>query len=343
MTVQAERRSGQERRRLSGAHRAAALLLTMGQDSASRLLKHLETDDVRQIMKAAATLGIVDAQAIAGIIDQFVSELAEGPKLIGDVAQAQALGASSLSPEEVSDIITSFSEPAKVDVWAQFTGCADTQIVALVEGERSVIAAVLLGKLDPARAASVCAMLGEKQRADILSGLYAMRPLTPFAENCLEQALEPVLAVAPAAQDGEKPEVRVASIVNRLEPDAIESVLKLIGEKEQAQADAVRGLIFTFDDVAALSAEATSALFDQTPTERVILALQGAEPAIVEKVLGCLGARARRMVESELASGQAAVARDVSAARRFIAETALKLAQAGTIELPGAKPQQPHA
>ena len=328
---------------MSGAHRAAALLLTMGQGSAARLLKHLDPDEVRHIMRAAATLGVVDSRSIAGIIDQFAEELAEGPKLIGDVSQAQALGAASLTPEEVSDIITSFSEAPEIDVWAELAAREDSHIAKVVENEPAQIAAVMLGRLDSARAARVCGLLPETDRADILSKLYAMRPLTIWAIRRLEDALKPGLAAPPAAEPGENPGSRVANIVNRLEPDEIESVLRLIAEEQQAQADALRALIFTFNDIARLSSESISTLFDQIPTERVVLAMHGAEATIVEKVLARLGARARRMVESELASGQAVIAREVSAARRFICDAALRLAQDGLVELPGVAESQDKA
>ena len=74
-------------------------------------------------------------------------------------------------------------------------------------------------------------------------------------------------------------------------------------------------------------------LFDKVQTEQVMLALRGAEAEIKEIILSSLGARARRMIESELNDAAAEVTKEVIAARRAIAETALRLASAGEISI----------
>jgi flagellar motor switch protein FliG len=74
-------------------------------------------------------------------------------------------------------------------------------------------------------------------------------------------------------------------------------------------------------------------LFDKIPTELVVLALKGTDSAFRDTILSSLAARARRMVESELANSSPVQQRDVLKARRTIADAALELASTGQIEL----------
>ena len=70
-------------------------------------------------------------------------------------------------------------------------------------------------------------------------------------------------------------------------------------------------------------------------------ALRNAEPALVEAVLSSIGARSRRMIESELASAAGNVsADDIARARKSIASTAIKLAGEGAFELPSTQTQE---
>jgi flagellar motor switch protein FliG len=92
-------------------------------------------------------------------------------------------------------------------------------------------------------------------------------------------------------------------------------------------------LMFTFDDIVKLQPKARSVLFDKIPTELVVLALKGTDIAFRDSILSSLAARARRIVDSELASGGPALQRDVLKARRMIADTALELSGNGEIEL----------
>ena len=94
-----------------------------------------------------------------------------------------------------------------------------------------------------------------------------------------------------------------------------------------------QGLLFTFDDIVNLSPRARVTLFDQVPTERVILALKGTDPIFRDLVLSSLASRAKRMVEAELQNGQPSPQRDVLKARRAIADLVLEMAEKGQIEL----------
>ena len=46
-------------RQLAGPQRAAAILLAMGKPPATRLLKHLEPNELREVTRAAARLGAI--------------------------------------------------------------------------------------------------------------------------------------------------------------------------------------------------------------------------------------------------------------------------------------------
>jgi flagellar motor switch protein FliG len=74
-------------------------------------------------------------------------------------------------------------------------------------------------------------------------------------------------------------------------------------------------------------------LFDTVPADRVVLALRGADVDIRDFILAALSSRMRRMVESELATGASPPRREIMDARRQIAETVLKLAEQGKIDL----------
>ena len=83
-------------------------------------------------------------------------------------------------------------------------------------------------------------------------------------------------------------------------------------------------------DILLLTQKARVTLFDGITSELVTAALRNAEPAMVETVLSSIGARSRRMIESELGSEAGDIsAEDIGRARKSIASTAIKLAGEG--------------
>jgi flagellar motor switch protein FliG len=125
----------------------------------------------------------------------------------------------------------------------------------------------------------------------------------------------------------------MADIINKMEREQMEYVLSSLAEARPKVAELLRGLLFTFDDIIKLPAKSRLVLFDQIPTERVVLALKGTDAGFRNSILSTLSARARRMVETELANGSPAPHREVVKARRMIADLALEMAERGEIEL----------
>ncbi len=115
----------------------------------------------------------------------------------------------------------------------------------------------------------------------------------------------------------------------------MDEVLNDLEQHRPKEAELVRGLLFTFDDLAKLSAPALLTIFDQVPPERTIIALQGADPGLKEKILESVPSRARRMIEQEIETGKKALSKEVTKARRAIADYALELIEKGVIETQG--------
>jgi flagellar motor switch protein FliG len=125
----------------------------------------------------------------------------------------------------------------------------------------------------------------------------------------------------------------LAEIVNRMEKRQTDDLLQSIEQSEPEEAEALRKLLFAFDDITALPRKARLLLFDAIPTETVTQSLSGASDELKEAVLAALGARSRRMVEAELARGDAIAADAVTTARRSIAAAALRLSAEGRLDL----------
>jgi len=125
---------------------------------------------------------------------------------------------------------------------------------------------------------------------------------------------------------------------NELEKGQLEEVMLDLEATGSPDVKAIRSKLFTFDDVVLLTQKARVTLFDGISTETVTLALRRADPALVEAVLSSIGARTRRMIESELTSGGDNVKdEDISRARKQISSAAIKRAGEGAFSLPSAE------
>lgn len=326
-----------------GVRKAAALVLAMSKDTATRILKQLDQDDVGRLLRAAAELGAMEMVDVNSIIDEFEQGVQADPKLVGTVEDAEQLANAAMPPEQAAAFIAELGG-ARRDVLKDLSALPEPRIVDILSTEHPQAAAAVLARLKADTVARILAAAPLALRGEWLARMLNARPVEDIAFEIVEDGIALALETGDAPVVDDKGPSRIANIVNRLDPEEIDSTLAELESLRPEQAQAVRALIFRFDDIVLLSQQARAVVFDQISADRVVLALSGAEEAVKDAVLAALGQRARRMVEAELSSDAPTPRREILAARRSISESVLKLAEAGTIELPGAQtgatPQQ---
>lgn len=318
----------------TGPEKAAALLLMLGPSSAGRLLKHFDPTDLRAVAHAAVGLGAVAPSMLEQLVDQFTADFSAGANLLGDAGQARILLAETLPPGEVDDLIGSaLGQRGAKDIWHALARVPESAVVGYLTAERAATATYILSRLEPAVAARIVAALPRDRRNAALCGLIAPHAISPRAAELVEATLRDMLKKDAASSGAVEGRLRIAGIINNLEPDAAEDVMRAIGESRPKDAAILKTMLFTFNDLPRLSDRARALLFDRASIDIVVMALRGTDTEFRDTVLSSMPSRGRRLVEGELSSGAAAPARDIAKARKAIAEMVLGMAARNEIEL----------
>lgn len=324
---------GASYRPLKGSEKVAALLLTMGKPAASRLLKHFDAIEIRQITRSAAELGSVSLDTVEALVEEFAEHFTGGQDLRSGVGEVRELLQGVLPPEQITDIMSEVLGSSNHVLWERISTMSETVLVTYLTDEHPQTAALILSKINAACAAKVMSLLPRDLRNGLMRRMVSLQAVAEPVLKLLEDKLHEDLLLAAARSGSGKPSTRIAEIINKMDREQTEDLLDSLAEDRPEDAAFLRGLVFNFEDIVKLTQRDRSVLMDKLPTERVVLALSGAGPEVRESILSSLGARARRLVENELNGGSAAPARDVAAARRMIADTVLDLAARGEIEL----------
>jgi flagellar motor switch protein FliG len=169
-------------------------------------------------------------------------------------------------------------------------------------------------------------------RNEVMRRMLTMKPIRERPLKLLEEAFKEDLLYN-TRNSGPTIHARLADIINKMDRKHMDEVLRDLEQHRPKEAEIVRSLLFTFDDVAKLNQTAMLALFDQVPPERTIAALNGADPYLRDLILEAVPARARRMIEQEIETGKKPLTKEINKARRAIADLALELMEKGVIEL----------
>ncbi len=324
---------GREKRKLSGSERAATILLAIGKPGATRLLKHFDPIEIRDVTRATANLGVIPSQELELVVEAFAGDFASGKHLLGNRGEAENLLSDALSTDQVAGVMTDIFGGAAPDIWNAIAELPPATVAAYLAKESLLVATYAISRLDTESAAKVVQHLEKKMRSELVRRLMEPPIVEPVVAGLVEAALRDELIGATAKPSSDDQRARVAHIVNSLEPEDAADIMQSLAEASPSEARFLQRLLFSFNDLPRLSQRARAVLFDKVPTDVVVLSLRGMDDAFRSVALSSMASRSRRLVESELANGANVPSAEVAKARKKIADTVLAMAQRNEIEI----------
>lgn len=336
--AQAERRptradEASEAMELTGPKKVAALLLSMDKKVASRILKHFDEDDIKLIAQTATDLGAVSKPTLDALIEEFAQHLRTGGDLIATAHEVEALLSGVVPAEQIAEIMSQVRSKSLQSIWIKLGEVPELSTAQYLSKEHPQVSALVLSRTPPAYAAATLKMLPGPLRNEIMRRMLALKIVLEKPIQILEGAVKEELLYKSAKNTGPTIHARLADIINKMERKQMDEILTDLDQHRPKEAELVRSLLFTFDDLTRLSQPALVTLFDSVPTDRTISALFGAEPKMIDLILEATPGRARRMIEQELATGKKPSPKEIQKARRAIADAAMEMIEKGIIEI----------
>lgn len=324
---------------LSLTQKAAAILVAMSKEQATKILSHFKPEDVKALIIASENLQDVSQETLVELVDEFEMECSRGSGLVDTSSTIQGLIEEALTPEQMAALQEGpqATEMAlkKKSIWELMDKVGDKSLIEFLTEENRDAAGYVLTRLPAKRAASIISELPGEVRPGIIAGMITNRPANTDAIEMLEDLLKNKFGRAISAGKSSGSQRLVAGMLNELDRDLTDSLFADLADVvKPGSLQSVKSMMFRFEDIIALDKASRSALFDQVSTEVTTLALRKAEPDLIEAVLAALGQRTRRMLEAELETASSASAEEIKDAQKEIASTVLNLASAGAITIP---------
>ena len=320
---------------IGGLQRAAVFLLSLGEKEAAEVLKHIGAKEVQKLGQAMASLGSVTSEQANQVIDSFVGELARQTSLgVGAEDYVRNVLVNALGEDKASGLIDRIllgrnTKGLEALKWMEPRSVAD-----LVRNEHPQIIAIVLSHLDADQAAAVLLALPERARADVVMRIATLEGIPPHALHELDDILERQFAGNQNLKSSTIGGVKVAAnILNLMDSSDEASLMERIRAVDDNLGTRIQDLMFVFDNLGDLDDRSIQTLLRDVPSDKLALALKGAEPRVRDKMFNNLSKRAAEMMKEDMeARGPVRVA-DVEIAQKEILAAARKLAEDGAIQL----------
>jgi flagellar motor switch protein FliG len=324
-------------REMDGASAAAILLMLLDESEAASILKHFEPDEVRTLGTAMFAASAATETEIEIALNRFVG----GSRLISTFAVGAEPRIRNVMNEALGNIradnILASIAPQSSAVALDILRWMDVPtITALLSEEHPQVGAIILSVLLPEIAAEVLEALDDATQSDLV---FRAARLSSISIDAIAD-LEAILAGASIVQ-GAKPKMKlggkadVAKIVNRMKKPSSERVLRSLKKKDRQLGQDIEEEMFIFDNLIDLDAKNLGEVMRSVDSSSLGLALKGANPVLVDKILGAMSARAAQSIRDDMAELGPVKRADVEEAQRAIIAIARKLAEDGTILLGG--------
>ena len=320
---------------LSQADKAAAVLLAMGKGVAGKLLKYFTQAELQTIIASAQTLRTIPPDELTELVNEFEDLFTEGAGLMDNAKAIESILEEGLTPEEVDGLLgrrTAF-QAFEASIWDRLQDADPDFIARFLMREHPQTVAYILSMLPSSFGAKVLLKLPESRRADIMNRTVNLKNVSPKAAQIIENRVHDLIAEIEAEKNSTG-SAKVAELMNELEKTEVDTLLTSLESISKESVNKVRPKIFLFEDLLAMPQRSRVLLLNDISADILTMALRGASAEIKECVLSCISPRQRRMIESDLGATNVALnPREVAIARRAVAQEAIRLANAGQIQL----------
>ena len=309
-------------RTMSGAEKAALLLMSVGEDNATRLFTLMDDDEIRELSQAMANLGNVSAQMVERLLVEFADQISSTGSLVGNFDNTERLLAKVMDKDRVGNIMEEIRGPAGRTMWEKLANVNETVLANYLKNEYPQTVAVVLSKIKSEHAAQVLTLLPEPFAMEVIMRMLRMESVQKEVLDDVERTLRNEFMSNLARTNRRDSHELMADIFNFLDRNM---------ESNKDSAERIKALMFTFEDLANLDPGGVQTLLRNADKDKIAIALKGASEELRDLFFSNMSERAAKIMREDMQAMGPVRLRDVDEAQMLLVTLAKDLAASGEI------------
>lgn len=326
-----------EPRSLKGIERAAILLMAVGEDHATEILKHMEPRELHKLGATMANLSKVDREQVSEVLLEFNQQVSHQTAMGVDSQDfVRSVLTRALGRDKAKGIMDRILESDVDSAGVDALKWMDARAIASgLHSEHPQVVALVLASLEPKQSAEVVGLLPEELREEALLRVAMLEEIPSGAlmelnELIEKQMMTKMTASATSKLGGPK---RAAEILNLLDGAVEGQILDKVKEYDETLGQKIEDMMMVFETLLDISDRDIQALLREVSSETLIVALRGADESVRDKILRNMSSRAAALLRDDLEIMPPVRLSDVEAAQKEILGTVKRLAEAGELTL----------
>lgn len=330
--------SGFDTDKLEGVEKAAILLLSLSEEDAAQILKHLEPKQVQQVGMVMAGMQDFTQAKITAVHKLFIQDIQNFSTIgFGSEEFVRKALTAALGEDKAGNLIDQIILGGGAKGLDSLKWMDSKQVANIIRNEHPQIQTIVLSYLDPDQSAEILTQFADKVRLDLTMRIANLEEVQPAALQELNEIMEKQFAGQAGAQSAKMGGMKAAAdIMNYLESNIEGPLMDSIREHDEEMSQQIQDLMFVFENLADVDDRGIQAILREVEQDALMKAIKGADEVLKDKIMANMSKRAAELLLDDLEAMGPIRISDVEAAQKEILSVARRLSDAGEIMLGGA-------
>ena len=322
-------------RSLSGAEKAAIVMLSLGEENSAKIWSMMDEEEIKEVSQVMSNLGSVTSAVIEKLLVDFVGQMSGTGSLMGSYESTERLIARFMPGEKVNQIMEEIRGPAGRTMWDKLANVNESVLANYLKNEYPQTVSVVLSKIKPEHAARVLGALPEEFALEVVQRMLRMESVQKDILDKVEQTLRIEFMSNLARTAKRDSHEHMAEIFNNFDRQTESRFITALEERSRDSAERIKALMFTFEDLSKLDPGSIQTLLRNVEKDKLGLALKGATDGLRDVFFSNMSERAGKILREDMEAMGPVRLKDVDEAQMRMVNVAKDLANKGEIMIAG--------
>lgn len=318
-------------RKLSGIQKSAILMMSIGEENATKLFGMMEDEEIKEISNVMSTLGQVSAETVERLFLEFVEQMSAAGVVVGTFDSTERLLMKALGKERVDSIMEDIRGPAGRTTWDKLGNVNEEILAAYLKNEYPQTIALVLSKVKPDHAARVLSVLPEESAMEVIMRMLTMESVKKEVLDGVEKTLRVEFMSNLAKTQRRDSHELIAEIFNNFDRNTETRFMSQLETRNAESAERIRNLMFTFEDLSKIDPSGIQVVIRNIDKDKLGLALKGSSDTIKDLFFSNMSERASKILREDMEAMGPVRLKDVDEAQMYIVGVAKDLSAKGEI------------
>lgn len=334
-TVPATTEKKEDYRKLSGAQKAAIILMSIDEENSTKILAGMSDEEIKELSNTMASLGTVSAETVERLYVDFVESMSSSGLVVGTFDTTERLLLKALGKDRVDSIMEDIRGPAGRTTWDKLGNVNEEVLATFLKNEYPQTIALVLSKIKAEHAARVLSVFPEELSLEVINRMLGMEAVKKEVLDGVEKTLRLEFMNNLAKTQRRDTHEIMAEIFNNFDRNTEAKFMAVLEQRNSDAAERIRALMFTFEDLKKVDPSGMQTLLRNVPKEKLSIAMKGASEAIKEIFFKSMSERAAKLLREDMEALGPVRLKDVDEAQMTIVQAAKDLAAKGEIVIAG--------